>query len=565
MNSAASSLSRRQWLGLAALGAGLADPQRIFAAPAPAAGGAPADARVYDIRGFGASGDGKTLDTAALQAAVDACSRAGGGVVLVPAGTFLIGTVELRSFVTLRLEPGARLLGSADGRQYRAADAIPLHGDSTLEDGNCGLLFAVEAVNLTIEGPGTIDGQGLQFHPPTRGALPPSGRGGNDRPYHLLFYRCRNLRVRDLELYESAYHSVRVVQCTRAYFDGLYIHNRVNYNNDGFHFISCEHVAVSNCTVWSQDDACALFGSCRFVTVTNCAFSTRWSVFRFGGGTAENVAVSNCIFHQVFGCPIKLHCGPGSRFERLSFSDLVLSEVTGPINFSVGPYAHRRGGAAPAPGRARPGEPPPIVRDVSFSHIHGTVTTDPPPLPDYPFAGGYGAGEKASCIAINAAPDAVVERIAFDDVHLVFGGGGTAEQAARRELPLIFGEYFDTGPMPAYAFYARNARGLTLSNVRFELAKPDLRPALVLDRVEDVAVNGLSVQGDPGAESVARFTAVRQALLSAVRLLRPAAVFLQLEGPDNAGVTVDGGDLSPAAAPLACRAGAQPSAARLRG
>jgi polygalacturonase len=119
--------------------------------------------------------------------------------------------------------------------------------------------------------------------------------------------------------------------------DGLYIHKRVNGNNDGFHFISCQHVMVSNCTVQSQDDACALFGSCKFVTVTNCSFSTRWSVFRFGGGTAENMAVSNCVLYQVYGCPIKFHGSPGSRFENMSFSNLILQDVTGPIHISVGP------------------------------------------------------------------------------------------------------------------------------------------------------------------------------------------------------------------------------------
>ena len=84
--------------------------------------------------------------------------------------------------------------------------------DSTLGDGNWALLFAVDAKNVTIEGPGKIDGQGVQFHSPVRGQTPPSGIGGNRRPYHILFHRCENLRVRDLDLFESAYHSVRVIQ-----------------------------------------------------------------------------------------------------------------------------------------------------------------------------------------------------------------------------------------------------------------------------------------------------------------------------------------------------------------
>src|SRR3972149_5459557 len=136
--------------------------------------------------------------------------RSGGGPLLVPAGTSHIGTTELKSNVTLPLAAAATLLGSADGKQYHAVDAIPLRGDSTLGDGNWALRFAVEAKNLTIEGPGLIDGQGIQFHAPERGATPPSGIGGDKRPYHLLFHRCEHLRVRDVRLWQSAYHSVRV-------------------------------------------------------------------------------------------------------------------------------------------------------------------------------------------------------------------------------------------------------------------------------------------------------------------------------------------------------------------
>lgn len=521
----------------------------------------------YDIRKFGAKGDGVTNDTQALQAAIDACTSDGGGIVAIPAGIYLIGTVELKSNVTLRISAGGKLLGSGKGTDYHAVDAIPLHGDSTLEDGNWALFFAVEAKNITIEGPGTIDGQGAQFHSPVRGTPPPSGIGGNKRPYHLLFYRCENLRVRNLSLLDCAYHSIRVIQSKRVFMDGIYIHNRVNGNNDGFHFISAEHVAISNCTVISLDDACALFGSCRDVTVTNSYFSTRWSVFRFGGGNAANVAVSNCVLHQVYGCPIKFHGTPGSSFENMSFSNLVLDDVTGPIHFSLGPRMPHRSRSGPTPIDALPensSEPPAIVRNISFSNIHGTVTTNPGQMKETTLTSHYNPGEIHSCIALSAVASAVIERVSFENVHLVFGGGGTAEDAARRQLPEIAGEYFMLGPMPAYGFYARNCRAITLSNIRFETATPDLRPALILDHVSDASISGLSVQGDSSAESALRFIEVQRALLLGTRLLAPAKVFLQVEGKSNGRIILDGGDLSDAAEALAFRDGAG-SAAVQRG
>lgn len=520
-------------------------------------------ARIYNVRSFGAKGDGRTLDTACVQSAIDACHNEGGGTVVVPAGTFVIGTVELKSNVTLHIAADGKLLGSADGKQYHAVDAIPLKGDHTLGDGNWALLFAIDAKNITIEGPGTIDGQGAQFHSPVRGTPPPSGLGGNRRPYHLLAYRCEGLIVRNIDLLDCAYHSVRIIQSKRVHLDGIYIHNRVNGNNDGFHFISAEYVTVSNCIVKSQDDACAMFGSCKFITITNSLFSTRWSVFRFGGGHAENITVSNCLLHEVYGCPIKLHGSPGDIFENISFSNLILDDVTGPIDISVGPSEPRISSPAPALARANRSDPA-IVRNLSFSNIHGMVTTAPSQLSETTLTSGYRPGEGHSCITLNGVGGSLLENISFDNIHLTFGGGGTANDAARRDLPPYAGEYFALGPMPAYGFYARNSRGLTLQNIRFQFSKPDLRPALIFDNVEDAAINSVSVQADTSAESALRFINTKDVLLTAPRLLTAASVFLQIEGSGNERIKIDGGDISRAVTPLSFKRGATENAVRRR-
>ena len=566
-------LTRRQWLGrvpmpamaAAALGAGLLAERPAAAAPSTSANRNDLGARVYNIRDYGAKGDGAALDTMALQSAIDACAKDGGGTVLVPAGTFQIGAVDLKSNVTLHIAAGGKLLGSADGKQYHAVDAIPLSGDSTLNDGNWALLFAVGAKNITVEGAGTIDGQGAQFHSPVRGQIAPSGLRGAQRPYHFLFYRCERLVLRDIALVDCAYHSIRVIQSKQIRMDGLYIHNRVNGNNDGFHFISAEHVAIDNCTVLSQDDACALFGSCKFVTVTNSVFSTRWSVFRFGGGVAENITVSNCVLYQVYGCPIKFQGNPGSRFENISFSNLILDDVTGPIHISVGPRPQRN---APdkglMPERPKSEQAPAVARNISFSNISGTVTTHPQQLPDALVKSSPMPGEEHNCITLNCVGDATMENISFDNIHLTFGGGGTAEDAARRDLPQLAGEYFMLGPMPAYGFYARNSRGITLQNIRLQVATPDLRPALILDHVQDAAISGLSVQGNADAESVLRFIDAADVLITAPRVLTPSPVFLRLEGAGNKGITIDGGDISKASSPLAFKDGAAEKAVRLR-
>jgi hypothetical protein len=241
----------------------------------------------------------------------------------------------------------------------------------------------------------------------------------------------------------------------------------------------------------------------------------------------------------------------------MSFSNLIFDDVTGPIHISLGPSNR--------PQSFQESRPPAVARNISFNNIHGTVTTNPPQLPGVPFTSNYRPGEGHSCITLNCVGGATLENITFENVHLTFGGGGTAEDAARRDLPQIAGEYFMLGPMPAYGFYARNAQAITLSNIRFQVSYPDLRPAVIFDHVYDAAINGLGVDGNQHAESVLRLIDSNQVLLTALRLLTPAAVFLQLEGVASNGITVDGGDLSKAGAPLACKNGAKNTAVRIRG
>jgi hypothetical protein len=362
--------------------------------------------------------------------------------------------------------------------------------------------------------------------------------------------------IRQVFLTASAYHCTRILQCNRVYLEGVRIYNRVNLNNDGFHINSSEYVHITNCDVACQDDACALFGSNKFVTVTNCTFSTRWSVFRFGGGEAENITISNCVIYDTYGCPIKMRCGARSRFENITFSNLIMKNVTGPI--SIGLDSSRRNNSSvttqPVSG---------IVRNIAFNGIRATVVAEGRQHDDLKWPQKFRPGETRSCIVLNGVGSDFLEQISFQDVHVRYEGGGTAEEAIA-EVPKLAGEYFEIGTPPAYGIYARNVRGLTLQNVRLEVAKADLRPAVIFDNVTDSAVNGFSAQGTLKADSLLRFNQTRDVLLTGSRVLTPVAVFLKLEGAANDGITIDGGDLSKAVKPVAFGNGASEKAVRLR-
>ena len=576
------SLSRSEWLErvsgptvVASLGVGLLASRVAAQEPATEK---PDDkllgARVYNVREFGAKGDGATLDTAAVQAAIDACNRDNGGTVLVPAGDFVTGTLEIKSNVTFHLATKGRLLGSEKPGDFHAGQGIPPG------NGNVVLLGAAGCENITIEGNGTIDGNGLKFWTGKGDATGPGDDRSQayvNRPHLIVFSRCKNVRMRDVFLTASAYHCTRILDCERVWFDGVRIFNRVNKNNDGFHFNNCQYVHVTNCDIKCQDDACALFGSNKWVTVTNCTFSTRWSIFRFGSGESENITISNCVIYDTFGCAIKMGAGGRARHQNISFSNLILRNVTGPITlgFQAGgrpggpPVVNPASATNPAVAANPPAEnaPPPVtgyVRNISFNHIRAYVTAEGQQFSDMHWEQGYREGERRTCITLNGVGNAFLENISFNDVHVIYEGGGTADEAKLRDVPKVAGEYFQIGPRPAYGLYARNIRGLTLHDVRFEVTKPDLRPAVIFDHVSDAAVNGFAAQGNPDAESLLRFIASRDVLLTAARVLTSAAVLLRVEGKDSAGIMIDGGDLAKAAKPLEFADGAGAEAVKLR-
>ena len=235
-----------------------------------------------------------------------------------------------------------------------------------------------------------------------------------------------------------------------------------------------------------------------------------------------------------------------------------MKNVTGPITIGLD-SARRNNSSNPSTSPSHKG----VVRNISFNGIRGFVVGEGRQHPDLPWPQKFRPGETRHCIVLNGVGDDVIENVSFQDIHFTFEGGGTALEAAA-EVPRIAGEYFEIGTPPAYGLYARNVRGLTVNNVRFEVSKPDLRPALDLDNVSDVTINGMSAPGDTNAKSVVRVKDARDVLLTASRVLTAASAFIELVGPNNVGITVDGGDISKAAKPAKLSDGAISKSVRIK-
>ena len=261
---------------------------------------------VYDVTAFGAKGDGVTDDAAAIQQAIDLCSRDGGGRVLLPRQhTFLAGPIELKSHVELHLEATATLKANPDESIYHQSAFGKNEGEGML------WLYANDAENISITGKGTIHGNGIAF----MGAelsdsyelKPLADQAFDPRPHVLTLTNVRQLTIRDVTIREGAYWTVHLIGCNEAVIDGIQLLNNLKIRNgDGIDLDHSKNIRISNCHITSGDDCICLknrrefeqYGSCHDIVVTNCTMSSRSCAIKIGSENMDsiyNVLFDNCI------------------------------------------------------------------------------------------------------------------------------------------------------------------------------------------------------------------------------------------------------------------------------
>jgi polygalacturonase len=417
--------------------------------------------QVFEVTTFGASGDGKKIETAAIQAAIDACAKAGGGSVLLPRGTYRSGTLRLRSHVTLQLARGARLFGSTELGDYPPiSPAMRSYTDNYTDKS---LIYAEDAEDLGIEGPGVIDGEGAAFHGPYK-----------VRPYLMRFISCRDVSVREVTIQNSPMWVQHYLGCEAVRLTGLRVNSKVNANNDGIDIDSCRRVRISDCDISSGDDAIVLKSTsdrpCQDVAVSNCVLNSNCNAIKLGtesNGGFENISVSNCTVYDTRLAGIALETVDGGVLDGVVVSNIVMRNVTCPIFVRLGDRGRpfREGGARPAVG---------ALRDVL---IQGVIAR--------------GAG-KIGC-SITGLPGHRVENVTLRDVRMEFAGGGVRADAEREVLEQAekYPEHSMFGTLPAYALYCRHVSRLHLHNVSTSFRSPEERPALVFDDVRDLESGSL--------------------------------------------------------------------------
>lgn len=492
---------------------------------------------VYDVRQYGAKGDGKNYDGDAIQQAIDACSRNGGGRVLLHDGLFVSGGIVLRDNVDFHLSASAELIAHNDVTRLNHDDKFKFK--NTI----CSFIYADGARNIAITGAGKINGNGTAF----------GWEVYSERPQLILLRSCQDVRIRDVFITNSGMFNLWMIQCDRVKIDGIRILSLQTPNNDGIGIDGSSNVTIANCNLNTLDDCIAFKNSdirfsVRNVVITNCILSSRCAAIRLGPDASsdiENVAVSNCVITNTGLNGIKIQEPLGATMRNLVFSNIVMDNVKGPISirlsgWDMGPYTGLWTSFSDSNWRAGK------LEHVLFENIRATVPRAIEPVPELAAVpeGWLNLTNLNSGIHITGTAHTRPRHITFSNIDISFAGGGTAEQAARRQVPDLeqdYPEMYMFGELPAYGLYMHHVSGVILNNVRFTLDSADLRPAIVCSDVDDLEINGFSAMGDQLAESLIRLENSKNIYLFDSRPLNKVNTFVRIEGADSENIHIGKG------------------------
>ena len=488
----------------------------------------------YNVRAYGATGNGKDLDSPSINKAIDACAQAGGGTVYFPAGTYLSGSIHLKDNIHLLIDAGATVLGAPQSMNaYDETESWPTNNPYQ-DGGHCyfhnSLIWGVGLTNVSITGQGMINGGGMTrndrlldrmcgflawnrantsngrkvFFPEDDtnavidGKYPPVRLGNKAIALKL----CRNVLIRDVTIYHGGHFAILVTGCDNMTVDNV----TMDTDRDGIDIDCCKNTVVSNCRINSPFDdglcpkssfALGTNAPTENLTIVNCQVSgyaegtlldgtmkpSRSSTGRIKCGTESNggfrnITISNCTFRHCRG--LALEEVDGGLMENISINNITMLDVWEyPIYITMG-------------NRCRgPGATTGTIRNIQISNVIATGI------------------DKMSGIQITGVPGHNIEGLRLDNIRMVFNGGGTTNDAVRvpKELDKGYPEPGFIGVMPAYGLFARHVSGLEMQNINVSFQKDEMRPVMVCDDVNGLEIDNFKGQTAPGV-TPAHFTNV---------------------------------------------------------
>lgn len=472
-----------------------------------------------DVRQFGAKGDGTTLDTPAINKAIDAAAEAGGGTVHFLAGTYLSYSIHLRSNVRVFLSSGSTILAADPPKEgqrgYDLAESNKPwedYQDFGHNHWHNSLIWGEGLHNVSICGPGLLWGKGLS-------------RGGGEGPVAetpgvgnkaIALKNCRDVLLRDFSILHGGHFGILATGVDNLTIDNL----KIDTNRDGMDVDCCRNVRISNCSVNSPwDDAICLKSSyavgyaraTEMVTISDCMVSGSFQEgtlldatfkpfppnakvhrngrIKFGtesNGGYKNITISNCVFDGCFGLAIE--SVDGALIEDVSISNITMRDtVASPIFLRLG--SRMRGPA---------GAPIGSIRRVNISNV---VSLN---------------GSSKICSMIAGIPEHPIEDLKISNILIHHPGGGTKQEAEihLEEKEKAYPEPTMFGTTPAHGLLIRHAKGIEVSDFTVIAQAPDARPSVMVDDAAHVDFFRIKTEHEPNTpvfilDSVKDFSATK--------------------------------------------------------
>lgn len=460
-------------------------------------------AQDFNIQEYGGISDGETLNTEAIQRTIDLAYDGGGGRLIFPPGTYLSGSLVLKSNVSLHLEVGATLLGSPDPSHYLKLNRWK------------GLIMADGQENIGITGKGTIDGQGRQVALHLDSLFYAGKLDSADynlvemrpkyylRPQLIEFVGCKGIQVRNVTLKNAACWVQTHHECDDIVIDSVKTISDAYWNNDGIDIQDCRRVRITHCFVNAADDGICLKSHsadhyCDSIYIAHCRVRSSASAIKFGTrshGGFYNVEIKDIEVFDTFRSALAIECVDGGRLEDVTIDGIRARNTGNAIFVRLGKrYAKSTG----------------TLKNMSIKNIKIEVAFE---RPDY----GYELRGPALPFFHNTFPSSIVgipghpvENIHLENIEIDFpgrGNKGLAYMPLSRlddvpEKEADYPEFSMFGELPAWGFYIRHVKGLTMKNVKLTCREPDYRPPLVFDDVEGLILKGLEIEGEEKKEAV---------------------------------------------------------------
>jgi len=482
---------------------------------------------IFNIKNYGATGDGHTLDTRSINNAIAACVNAGGGTVLVPAGTFVTGTFQLFSNINLFLAPGSVILASENTNDYLLQTDYGFSGSGAGK--KLGIVFAVDAVNVSITGTGTIDGRAAAFMymdsvqvsslkdskyarqgsrymdaDKDKKEAPVMWKGEyGDRPgTQIIFHNCKKVLLRDINIRNANDWTIDLNACDDAKVLGISIDNNTSVpNSDGIDMYDSRNVIIANCDIRAGDDAIAVIGTSN-LAVTNCNLHSRSCGIRIGYNVFNDNNSGNLLFDniRIYGSNrgIGIFQRRKGNMENMVFSNMIIDTRLYPGQW----WGH--------------GEP------IHISALPGNGSDKVGTISHIRFTNILARGEEG--IILYGSKESILEDISFDNVQImILKGHRTNNNAGNFDLRPTNDRKLSIFKHDIPALYAKYVHGLTVKDfkVQWDSSLPGyFTHAISCDHFQQLVIDGFTGSAGPNTavdESVIDLSEGKDAVIKNLR------------------------------------------------